>query len=65
MIAILLFVIDGAIAWREGISVLLGTLAGGYLAAHVSRSIPQSIVRGFVILAGGLITLYFFAVTYF
>ena len=65
LIAILLFVIDGAIAWREGISVLLGTLAGGYLAAHVSRSIPQSIVRGFVILAGGLITLYFFAVTYF
>jgi uncharacterized protein len=64
LIAILLFVIDGAIAWREGMLVLLGTLAGGYLAAHVSRRVPQPLVRGFVILAGGLITLYFFAATY-
>lgn len=60
LVAILLFVVDDVIAWREGIVVLLGTLAGGYIAANVSRRIPQSIVRGFVIVAGAMITLYFF-----
>jgi len=64
LVAIVLFVLDGVIAWREGVVVLLGTLAGGYIAAHVSRRVPQRLVRGFVILAGSLITLYFFLATY-
>ena len=65
LIAILLFVIDGIIAWNEGIAVLLGTVAGGYIAAHLSRRIPQAAVRSFVILAGSCITLYFFYAIYF
>ena len=63
LIAIALFIAEGAIAWREGVVVLLGTVAGGYIAAHVSRQIPQILVRGFVILAGSLMTFWFFVVT--
>lgn len=60
LIAIVLFIYNGAIAWYEGAIVLLGTLAGGYVAAHVSRQLPQQYVRAFVIVASIGITVYFF-----
>ena len=60
LIAIALFIFDGVIAWYEGSIVLLGTLAGGYVAAHFSRQLPQRYVRAFVILVSSGITLYFF-----
>ena len=60
LIAIALFIYDGAIAWYEGTIVLLGTLAGGYVAAHYSRRLPQNYVRTFVIFASSGITVYFF-----
>ena len=65
LIAIVLFVANGAIAWYEGTIVLVGTLLGGYVAAHVSRSLPQQQVRRFVIVASIAITVYFFYATYF
>lgn len=60
LIAIALFIHGGAIAWKEGISMLLGTLVGGYIAAQVSRQIPQKYVRAFVIAASCGVTVYFF-----
>jgi len=60
LIAIVLFIYDGAIAWYEGSLVLLGTLSGGYVAAHYSRQLPQNWVRAFVIFASIGITTYYF-----
>lgn len=60
LIAIILFVIDGVIDWYAGTVVLIGTLAGGYYAAHYSRQLPQQWVRNFVIVASCAITAYFF-----
>lgn len=60
LIAIVLFIIDDVIAWHEGLIVLLGTLSGGYVAAHISRQLPQHYVRVFVIFASSAITFYFF-----
>lgn len=60
LIAIVLFIIDGTIAWYQGTIVLVGTLAGGYVAAHLSRQLPQHYVRTFVIVASSAITVYFF-----
>jgi len=65
LIAIALFIYDGAIAWYEGTVVLTGTLAGGYVAAHLSRKLPQQWVRNFVIIASTGITIYFFYDVYF
>ncbi|MBE2294078.1 MAG: sulfite exporter TauE/SafE family protein [Phycisphaerales bacterium] len=64
LIAIALFISDGVIAWDKGIIVLIGTLVGGYVAAHVSKRLPQHYVRAFVILASCGITLYFFIEVY-
>ncbi len=64
LIAIVLFIYKGVIVWYEGTIVLLGTLAGGYVAAHISRQLPQKQVRAFVILASIGITVYFFFDTY-
>ncbi len=60
LIAIVLFVIDGVIVWREGIIVLIGTLIGGYLAAHLSRRLPQQMVRRTIVAASVVITGWFF-----
>ncbi len=60
LIAIALFIYDGVIAWYEGIIVLVGTLMGGYVAAHISKRLSQLYVRTFVILASCGITVYFF-----
>lgn len=64
LIAIVLFFYDGVIAWYEGIIVLVGTLVGGYVAAHVSRKLSQVHVKWFVIVVGCGITVYFFIDTY-
>jgi len=60
LIAIALFILDGVIAWYEGTIVLTGTMLGGYVAARVSRRLPQQWVRNFVIVASVGITGYFF-----
>ncbi|WP_394132257.1 sulfite exporter TauE/SafE family protein [Shewanella maritima] len=65
LVAIVLFVVNDAIAWFEGVVVLLGTLIGGYLSAGVSMRIPQHYMRWFVIMMSCTITVYFFWVTYF
>ncbi len=60
LVAIALFIGNGAIAWHEGGIVMAGTLLGGYVAAHLSRRLPQRHVRRFVVIASAAITLYFF-----
>ncbi|MFW2374595.1 MAG: sulfite exporter TauE/SafE family protein [Gammaproteobacteria bacterium] len=64
LVAISMFIYSGVIVWTEGIIVLFGTLVGGYIAAHISRQVSQTYVRGFVIFASVIITLYFFYDTY-
>ena len=60
LIAIALFIYNDVIAWYEGSIVLCGTLAGGYVAANVSRQLPQKYIRQFVIVASITTTVYFF-----
>ena len=60
LIAVALFALEGMIAWYQGSIVLLGALLGGYIAAHLSRQLPQPYVRRFIILAGAGTTIYFF-----
>jgi len=65
LIAIAVFIVNGIIVWYEGTIVLLGTLVGGYVSAHISRQLPQQQIRNFVIAASCAITVYFFYDVYF
>lgn len=61
LIAIAIFIADGAIVWYEGGVLLTGSLLGGYSAATVSRRIPQQRIRQLIIITSLSITAYFFA----
>lgn len=64
IIAIVIFVVEGAIDWPRGVAVMLGTLSGGYVAARVSRKVEQVYVKGFVALSSIAMTVYFFIDVY-
>jgi hypothetical protein len=42
--------------------LVTGTL-GGYLGARVARQLPAALIRGFVILIGTVLTIYYFGKT--
>ena len=65
LIAVVLFAVQGAIAWYEGSVMLLGTLTGGYVAARIARKLPDQYVRTFVTLMCIVITAYFFVDVYY
>ena len=59
-IAVLVFVLKGAIFWPQAIVMIGGALVGGYFGAHYAQRLPQFWVRNFVILVGAGMTMYFF-----
>ncbi len=40
--------------------MIAGALVGGYFGAHYAQKLPPKLVRGFVILVGTSMTIYFF-----
>jgi uncharacterized membrane protein YfcA len=55
------FVIAGAIAWREGMVMMVAATAGGFLGARWSKRLPAQWVRLGVIVIGLVMTAVFFA----
>jgi uncharacterized membrane protein YfcA len=53
-------VIAGAVYWKQGIPMIAGGIAGGYIGAHYALKIPQPWIRIFVVLVGIGMTIYFF-----
>jgi uncharacterized protein len=54
------FIIAGAILWPQAIVMIIGAILGGYLGAHYAQRIPARYIRGFVIIIGTVLTIYFF-----
>jgi len=63
-VATVTFVLSGTILWPQAAVMTLGAVIGGYLAAHYALKLPQSWVRGFVIVVGWAMTVYFFVRAY-
>ncbi len=63
-VAAAVFVVKGAIYWPHAVVMIAGALTGGYLGAHYAQKLPQAWVRGFVILVGTAMTVYFFVRAY-
>lgn len=63
-VAVVAFIVAGAIYWRQGGVMILGGLVGGYYGAHYAQKLSQAWVRWFVILVGTGMTIYFFIKAY-
>ncbi len=59
-IAVLTFVVAGAVAWRQGVWMIAGAILGGYLGAHYAQKLPRGLVRASVVSVGMAMTAYFF-----
>lgn len=59
-VAVITFILAGAVAWKPGIVVIVGALLGGYFGAHYAQKLPPAWIRAFVIAVGTGMTLYFF-----
>ena len=59
-IAVVVFIVKRAIYWPQAMVMIAGAVLGGYFGAHYAMKLPQRWVRGFVILVGTAMTVYFF-----
>jgi uncharacterized membrane protein YfcA len=63
-LAVVTFIVAGAIHWPEAIVMMTGAILGGFFAAHYAQRLPPARVRAAVILLGAVMTVYFFAKAY-
>ena len=63
-VAVITFIVAGAVYWWHGIIMIAGGIAGGYLGAHYAMKMPQASIRWFVVLVGAGMTVYFFWKSY-
>jgi uncharacterized membrane protein YfcA len=63
-IAVVTFIVAGAVYWKHGGIMIAGGIAGGYLGAHYAMKMPQAWIRWFVVLVGTGMTVYFFWKSY-
>jgi uncharacterized protein len=54
------FVLAGAIAWREGVLMMVAATAGGFMGARWAKRLPAPWVRAGVIVTGVVMSLVFF-----
>ena len=63
-VAVVTFVVARAIYWPQAVVTTAGAIVGGYFGAHYALKLPQSWVRGFVVVVGVVMTVYFFLKAY-
>jgi uncharacterized protein len=59
-VALVEFLLHGAVAWTPGLVMAAGGITGGYAGAGIARRLPARQVRTFVIVVAWSLTLYFF-----
>jgi hypothetical protein len=59
-VAVITFIVAGAVVWKQGCVMIAGALVGGYAGAHYAQKLPQQWIRSFVIAVGTGMTAYFF-----
>jgi uncharacterized membrane protein YfcA len=63
-VAVVIFIVQGAVLWPQAIVMALGAIIGGYGGAYYARKIKQSWIRWFVISYGIFLTIYFFVTSH-
>ncbi len=63
-VAVVTFIVAGAVYWKHGMVMIIGGIVGGYVGAHYAQKLPQAWIRMFVVLVGAGMTVYFFWKSY-
>jgi uncharacterized membrane protein YfcA len=63
-VAVVAFVVAGAIVWSAGLIMIVGGIAGGYAGAALARRVDPKRVRVLVMVIAWAMTVYFFVRTY-
>nr|WP_245006993.1 sulfite exporter TauE/SafE family protein [Rhizobium laguerreae] len=63
-VAVIVFVLAGAIVWQACIAMTIGAVIGGWIGAHIGRRLPSSVVRVLTLTVALLTTAVFFSRTY-
>jgi uncharacterized membrane protein YfcA len=56
VVAVLVFIVSGSVAWPQTTAMMAGSVAGGYAGARMARIIPAPFVRVLVIVVGCVVT---------
>ena len=59
-VAVVTFIAARAVYWPQALVILAGAVLGGYFGAQYSQRLPAFLLRGFVLLVGAGMTVYFF-----
>jgi uncharacterized protein len=59
-VAVITFILAGAVLWPQAVLMITGAIIGGYGGAYYARRLDPRFVRGFVISVGCAMTVYFF-----
>ena len=62
-VAVVTFVVAGAVSWPHTIIMIVTGTFGGYWGAAVARKLPALWLRRFIIAVGGVLTVYYFGKT--
>ncbi|MBB3646718.1 putative membrane protein YfcA [Rhizobium sp. BK619] len=63
-VAVVVFVLAGAIVWQECIPMTTGAVIGGWIGAHIGRRLPSPLVRVLTFAVAVLTTTVFFSRAY-
>jgi uncharacterized membrane protein YfcA len=56
LVAVVVFVFQGMVAWPPTLVMMGGALIGGFLGGRLARVLPPSLIRGIVITVGTILT---------
>jgi uncharacterized membrane protein YfcA len=59
-VAIVFFISSGVVSWAHALVVMVFCIGGGYAGVVVARRVPVRVIRGFVVVTGLLLSLYYF-----
>jgi uncharacterized membrane protein YfcA len=58
--AIAVFVVADVVRWPETLPMLVSSVVGGYVAARAAQRLEQRLIKGFIVVFGAVLTVYFF-----
>ena len=57
LVAVVVFVFEGMVAWPPTMAMMAGALVGGFLGGRLARVLPPTLTRGIVITVGTVLTM--------